>query len=53
MTASRAVEIYIEHMRRSSRGVITGVVLGGYLAGVLAAAGALVLAGVKIGRRTA
>lgn len=40
-------------LRAASRGTLTAIVLGGYLGGVLAAAGGLVLVGVRIGRKTA
>lgn len=44
---------YVARLRTSQRGVITALVLGGYVGGVLAAAGGLVLAGVRIGRKIA
>lgn len=40
-------------LRTASRGTLTAVVIGGYLGGILAAAGGLVLAGVRIGRKIA
>lgn len=57
MTPRLALAITTDHyiglLRTSSRGTITAVVLGGYLGGVLAAAGGLVLVGVRIGRKIA
>lgn len=59
MTPGRAVAIaadhYTEHfaalLRTSPRGTITAVIIGGYLGGVAAMAGGLVLAGIRIGRK--
>lgn len=47
-----AIDTCIGVLRRSTRGEITALVLGSYITGVLATAGGLVLAGIKIGRKT-
>lgn len=46
-----ATDHYIARLATSPRGTITAVIIGGYVCGVLAAAGGLVLAGIRIGRK--
>lgn len=48
-----ATDHYIAHLRTAPRGTLTAVIVGGYVGGILAAAGGLVLAGVRIGRKIA
>lgn len=61
MTPRLAITIAVDHcatrcvsrLAVAPRGTITAVIIGGYVGGVLAAAGGLVLAGVRIGRKIA
>ena len=57
MTPRRALDIVFDHyadaLRTAPRGRLTRVIVGSYLGGVALTAGGLVLAGVKIGRKTA
>lgn len=57
MTPRRAVDIAFDHyadaLRTAPRGRLTTIIVGSYLGGVALTAGGLVLAGVKIGRKTA